>query len=83
MIRGDGDEAMKEIRSFFNSRHTCPVFAATRTLQKRLKIVSVNVFGIAMGALPGSEAILNVMNRSVCFSALVGTQAYITEDHSR
>ena len=65
MIRGDGDEAKKEIRRLFNSRPRRPVAASIGTLPKRLKVVSVQVFGTQMRALLDSGAISNVMNASV------------------
>ena len=65
LIRGDGDEDKKEIRRLFNSRPRRPVAASIGTLPKRLKVVSVQVYGTQMRALLDSGSILNVMNASV------------------
>ena len=65
LIRGDGDEAKKEILRLFNSRPRRPVAASTGTLPKRLKRVSVQVYGAQMRRLLDSGAIPNVMNASV------------------
>ena len=65
LIRKDGDEAKKKIRRLFTSRPTCPVAASIGTLPKRLKVVSVQVYGIQMRALLDSGAIPNIMNASV------------------
>ena len=65
LIRGDGDEAKKEIRRLFNNRLRRPVAASIGTLPKRLKVVSVYVYGTQIRALLDSGAILNVMNASV------------------
>ena len=65
LIRGDGDEAKKQIRRLFNSRPRCPVAASIGTLPKRLKVVSVQIYGTHMRALLDSGAIPNVMNASV------------------
>ena len=63
LIRGDGDE--KEKRRLFNSRPRRPVAASIGTLPKRLKVVSVQVYGTKMRALLDSGAIPIVMNASV------------------
>ena len=65
LIRGDGDEAKKEIRRLFTSRPRRPVAASIGTLPKRLKVVAVQVYGTQMTALLDSGAIPNVMNASV------------------
>ena len=65
LIRGDGDEAKKEIRRLFTSRPRRSVAASIGTLPKRLKVVAVQVYGTQMRALLDSGAIPNVMNASV------------------
>ena len=65
LIRGDGDEAKKEVRRLFNSRPRRPVAASIGTLPKRLKVAAVQVYETQMRALLDSGAIPNVMNASV------------------
>ena len=65
LIRRDGEEAKKEIRRLFNSRLRRPVAASIGTLPKRLKVVSVQVYGTQMRALLNSGAIYNFMNATM------------------
>ena len=65
LIRGDGEEAKKEICRLFNSRPRRLVAASIGTLPKRLKVVAVQVYGTQMRALLESGSIPNVMNASV------------------
>ena len=65
VIRGAGEEAEKEICSLFNSRSTGPVAVSIGPLPKRMKVVSVQVYGTQIRALLDSGAIPNLMNASV------------------
>ena len=68
LIRGDGNEAQKEIRRLFNSRPRRPVAASISTLPKLLKLIAGQVYGTQMRALLDSGAIPNVMNAFVVSS---------------
>ena len=68
MIRVDGDEAKKVICRLLNSRARRPVVASIGTFPKRLKVVSVEVYGTQMRALLDSVAIPNATNASVAWT---------------
>ena len=62
LIRGDADEAKSEIRRLFSSKIGRSVYAQVGSLPRRLKVVSVLVYGTETQALLDSGAIPNLMS---------------------
>ena len=83
LIRGDGDEAKKEIRRLFNSRPRRPVAALIGALPRWLKVVSVHVYRTQMRALFDLGPIPNVMNASVASKLSLSPKPNLHEDYGR